>query len=399
MSTPPRKEEILLSTSIIKRFLVIAVWLCIASCSTSSPLPVSSPPSEPPSGSATPAGDPGPIAAAPSHSPSLQPAVTTVPYQGPVEHLFFHPLIVFPQLSFDGDSMAKGYDDWFVTVAEFKQMLNLLYERNYILVDIHSLYGVKTVNGHPVAVSRTLSLPAGKKPFILSIDDVNYYDYMRENGNAWRLAADEDGTVTAWARTPDGQEKSSREWEIVPLLDDFVKRHPDFSWKGAKGILALTGYEGILGYRTNNPDSSNYEKEKAAASDIIQRLKKDGWTFASHSWGHLDVNKSSLARLKRDSARWQKEVGSLIGPTDVFVYPYGISVGLTDAKLAFLRKQGFLVFCSVGPAPYLSYRDGVLRMDRRHIDGISLRTQRNRLEPLFGNAPLLDSARPKIPAK
>ena len=54
---------------------------------------------------------------------------------------------------------------------------------------------------------------------------------------------------------------------MVPLIDSFVKEHPDFSYKGAKGIIALTGYNGILGYRTDisyqeRPDDLNADKVK-----------------------------------------------------------------------------------------------------------------------------------------
>jgi hypothetical protein len=379
------------------RILAIAVCLLTAACS-STPAATGPPVSNPPTVTAasTPA-----ASAAPSDSPPPSPQpivpkpdVAVAAYEGPVEHIFFHPLIVFPELAFDGDSMAQGYDDWFVTAAEFRQMLQLLYDRDYLLIDIHSLYRTETKNGRIEAVPQTLHLPEGKKPLILSVDDLNYYAYMRENGNAWRLVADTDGSVTAWAQTPGGEQRTSREWELVPILDDFVDLHPDFSWQGAKGILALTGYEGILGYRTNDIGGANYEKEKAGALDMVERLKKDGWTFASHSWGHLDVQKSSMSRLKRDTARWLTEVGSLVGPTDVFVYPYGSSVKADDPKLAFLREQGFHVVCSVGPSPFLSFLDGMLLMDRRHIDGMALRTQRQRLEPLFGEADLLDPARP-----
>jgi hypothetical protein len=326
-------------------------------------------------------------------SPVTDEQAQIVLYKGPVEHLFFHPLVAFPQLAFDGDSLSKGYDDWFVTVPKFRAMLDELYNRDYILIDIHSLYQIDMTTGKAEAKPRSIQLPAGKKPLILSVDDINYYDYMRENGNVWRLVPDADGSVTAWAKTPKGEVRTSRDWELVPILDDFVKAHPDFSWNGAKGMLNLTGYAGVLGYRTNDSESPAYEKDKAAAIGMISRLKQDGWTFASHSWGHLDVQKSTLAQLKRDTERWRKEVESLTGPVDVFVYPYGSSVKSDDPKLAYLREMGFLVFCSVGPEPYLVFQRGEMFMDRRHIDGIALRTQRKRLEPLFGDLELLDPAR------
>ena len=50
--------------------------------------------------------------------PTVQPeggvrdGVTYVPWTGKVEHLFFHPVIAYPELAFDGDRQAKGLDDW-----------------------------------------------------------------------------------------------------------------------------------------------------------------------------------------------------------------------------------------------------------------------------------------------
>ena len=36
-------------------------------------------------------------------------------------------------------------------------------------------------NSKPIK-KKSLKLPKGKKPLILSIDDMNYYEYMRGNG-------------------------------------------------------------------------------------------------------------------------------------------------------------------------------------------------------------------------
>ena len=39
-------------------------------------------------------------------------------------------------------------------------------------------------------------------------------------------------------------------------------KHPDFSFKWTKGVVALTGYNGVLGYRTNETDSKHYRNVK-----------------------------------------------------------------------------------------------------------------------------------------
>jgi len=98
--------------------------------------------------------------------------------------------------------------------------------------------------------------PPGKKPIIISIDDLNYYDYMIENGNVFRLILDENGDIATYSVSPKGEAVISYDNEIIPILDNFIKEHEDFSLQGAKGIIGLTGYQGILGYRTNDVDSA-----------------------------------------------------------------------------------------------------------------------------------------------
>ena len=41
--------------------------------------------------------------------------VTYAAWDGVVEHLFFHPVVAYPELAFDGDSEANGIDDYMVT--------------------------------------------------------------------------------------------------------------------------------------------------------------------------------------------------------------------------------------------------------------------------------------------
>ncbi|QGS69439.1 hypothetical protein CV093_17590 [Oceanobacillus sp. 143] len=95
----------------------------------------------------------------------------------------------------------------------------------------------------------TLQLPEGKKPVVISVDDVNYYEYMRQEGNVYKLILDDEGRVATYSLNPKGEEVISYENEIIPILDTFVEENPDFSHEGAKGVLALTGYEGFLDIR------------------------------------------------------------------------------------------------------------------------------------------------------
>jgi hypothetical protein len=326
---------------------------------------------------------------APTPLPAKSLELPLMKYQGPVEHIFFHPLIAYPELAFDGDSLAKGYNDWFVTVKEFNKILDSLYKNQYMLIDIRNVFDEKDGLVQP----KELWLPKGKKPIILSIDDLNYYAYMRENGNVYRLILDEKDEVATYSVAPGGKEIEARDNEIVPILDDFVRAHPDFSWQGAKGVIALTGYEGILGYRTDQLDLPDYAENKEAVLPVIEKMKATGWSFASHGYGHLDAAKVTLDRFKKDTLRWKKEVEPLIGPTSVYIYPFGSSVLPDNPKYQFLVEQGFRLMCSVGPTPYLAFKPDSAMMDRRHIDGIALHDQRSRLLPLFDSKEVWDDVR------
>ena len=92
-----------------------------------------------------------------------------VPWTGVVEHLFFHPVIAYPELAFDGDSQENGLDDFMVTVDEYNKILQSVYEKGYVLVDINSVWSEETgEDGQARMVRNTLYLPEGKKPLVLS---------------------------------------------------------------------------------------------------------------------------------------------------------------------------------------------------------------------------------------
>lgn len=255
--------------------------------------------------------------------------VTYVPWDGVVEHLFFHPIVAYPELAFDGDSQADGIDDWMVTVDEYDKILQSVYDRGYVLVDINDVWSESTdANGQPVMIRNTLYIPEGKKPLIFSYDDVNYYDYMLKDGFTYKLILGKDGLLWSYGLDPQGNEVISQDLDAVTILDKFVREHPDFSPFGAKGSLSLTGYQGILGYRTNTDTKvwndeleANRLKECEAVKPIIAELKRTGWTFGSHTWGHINLASSSLDRVKADTKRWMDEVGSLVGPPPFSTIP------------------------------------------------------------------------------
>ena len=186
--------------------------------------------------------------------PTVQPeggerdGVAYAAYNGVVEHLFFHPVVAYPELAFDGDNQANGIDDYMVTADEYKKILQSVYDKGYILVDINSVWSEVTgEDGQAHMVKNTLYLPEGKKPLVLSFDDTNYYEYMLSNGFTWKLILGDDGKIASWGKDPQGNEVVSRDLDAIPILDKFVEEHPDFSPFGAKGLPESHGLRGHSG--------------------------------------------------------------------------------------------------------------------------------------------------------
>ncbi len=316
-----------------------------------------------------------------------------------VEHLFFHPIITWPEYAFSdavSETRQNGLDDWMVTIDEYKKILDSLYEKGYILVNMCDVWSEQVdENGESRMVRNTLMLPEGKKPLVFSFDDVNYYDYMLEEGFMSRLILGEDGDIWAEGYDPfTGEHVVSQDLDATTILDKFVREHPDFSLNGAKGCFSLTGYQGILGYRTQNdidiaadsPERPAFDALRQAEIDavkpIIARLKETGWTFGSHTWGHISLATRSMEQVQRDTLRWAEEVGSLVGPTNILFYPHGARPdGDKDQNenygpmFEWLQSQGFRIFASVGVSSYSYIKKTIsaVTCDRMHPDGTTLR--------------------------
>jgi len=319
-------------------------------------------------------------------------ADTLYPANLPIEHIFFHPLVAYPEKAFDGDRISRGMDDYMATTTEFKRMLDELYKNDYILVDIEKVYErILDENSGKYVVRRAeLKLPSGKKPFIISLDDMNYYPYMIENGCVHKLVVGEGNRVATYTKHDDGSESIDYDNEVIPILDNFVAEHPDFSLNGAKGCVGLTGFEGVLGYRTQS-GSENRDAEIKQAKEVIKVLKDTGWTFASHSYGHPDMAKITYEKFKYDTDKWKAEVEPLIGKTKVLLYPYGAGVPHASPKMDYLMQRGgFYVFCGVGIRHYERvYSDAVIA-DRKNIDGLTLRNRHREMLHMFDTSKVID---------
>ncbi len=311
------------------------------------------------------------------------------PYTGRIEQVFFHTLIVYPELAFGPtSSQAQGYNYWMTTELEFQRMLPLLMERGYVLVRISDLYDVDAQGN---VSKKELYLPEGKRPLLMSVDNVGYPESRKKDGFASRLILDENNEVTAVIRNPEGVEITSRTAEVFPIVDDFVKAHPEFSYRGAKGMVGITGSWGVMGY------DPKIATEAATAKKIADRMKALGWDFVSHSYTHSDgkyfsVN-STLEGLKEDTELFKKWIVPIIGDSHVFIAPFGIT--LKGELYQYLTDEGYTFYLNVDRRSQPKILGKSVLMPRVNLDGFVMNRDKAYItEHFFDVDQVYDSRRP-----
>lgn len=297
-----------------------------------------------------------------------------VDYTGDVPHIFFHSLIVYPELVFtDKVTPMGGYNSGFSEKAELEKILPQLYERGYVLYDLDALWEM-TDSGMQ---RKPILLPPGKTPLILSVDDVAY---AYGDGFAQQLFVDENGELMYRVNNPQGGVDIVPDGDVMGVVDAFVEQHPDFSYRGHKGTIALTGFQGAFGYDYDEPEQAEQIRIVAAA------LKADGWNFASHSYTHNRVNNfygpgCSVEKISYDINKWVDHVVPCIGETRLFIAPFGYRV--QQPALQCILDAGFEIYCTVDSKVYNELNPDYALMSRIEIGGYSMTYYRDILNQLF----------------
>ncbi len=323
--------------------------------------------------------------------------VTTVP------HIFYHSLINNTDAAFNvsvlGQGQVDGMNAWMTTIEEFDKITQKMYDNGYVFVRLHDLVTQTTDADGTVHFSpnTNLLLPPDKKAVVLSVDDLSYYHSYEPASYPDKLVLDENGKVKCHYVKPDGTEEIG-DFDVVPRLNTFLEQHPDGAYKGARGTIALTGYNGVFGYRTDedyetrqslmedqqkwleqHPDFDR-SAEIAEATKIAEALKAEGWDFASHTWGHLSVTNKTVDELRIDNEKWVNNVQNIVGPTDTIIFAHGNDIGSWEGysddneKYAYFKGAGYNFFCNVdGSTPYwVQITDRYVRQGRIDLDGYML---------------------------
>ena len=129
-------------------------------------------------------------------------------------------------------------------------------------------------------------------------------------------------------------------------------------------------------------------------------MKTEGWTFASHTWGHKNMSSISMERLQTDTENFKENVDPLIGGTDIIIFAFGADINTGgeytgDEKFDYLKSQGYNYYCNVDSNKYfVQITDEYFRMGRRNVDGYRMYYNPELLSDLFDASQVFDASRP-----
>ena len=309
-----------------------------------------------------------------------------------------------------GDSIRRNY----MTTTEFSNILEQLYNNGYVLVNPEQFTDTVTdENGNLIHVAKDLRLPMGKSPVVITQTNVNYDLYLTDgnddgyadkegSGYASRLVLDADGSVVCEYVDANGETLTGN-YDLIPILDDFIAEHPDFSYMGAKAIIALSGHEGLFGYRTTEEHKQFYgeayhAQEVAGAKKVAQALVDNGYELAYYTYSNSPYGNKSADYIREELDMWNAEATPIVGQLDtiVFAQKSDITEGLIymGDKHNVLQEAGFVYyigFCTDG-SPWAIVVDDYVRQGRILVGGSALSGNQSWFASMFDADSVLDKA-------
>ena len=334
---------------------------------------------------------------------------------GAIPNLSFHVLIADPSRAFSNREFGGQYNRNFVTVDEFEKILNQLYENGYVLVDMDSFIA-ETVTGETITYSsKSLYLPDGKKPFMMTETMVNYFNYMID-GNGDGVADKDGGGFASKLVLRNGEIKAEMvnsagetvvgNYDLVPILEDFIEAHPDFSYQGARALLAVTGHEGVFGYRTNKSvvdtkGQAYYDAEVAAAKEVAAALKEAGYEFASYTYENKKYGDLDATTIRQDISKWTSEVLPILGSCDTLVFAKTSDISAngdyTGSKFNVLHDAGFRYFISHANKPACKVAGNYVRQLRIMVTCTQMAHASTTYAAYFDSQAVLNDLRGNVP--
>lgn len=330
-----------------------------------------------------------------------------------IANLSFHCLIADPSRAFINKDYGDAFNANYVTTDEFSKILNQLYANGYVLVDFDSFVVETTGEDGKVTYStQPIYLPADKTPIMLTETLVNYETFSIDsdgdgeadaggsgfasklvvrNGKIVNEYVDANGNVLYGA------------YDLVPILEEFIEAHPDFCYRGARATLAVSGEDGVFGYRIMHSvketrSEDYYNEQVAGAKEIAAALREAGYTIACYTYANVSYGTLSATKIQVDLDNWSKEVVPVLGKIEYLVYAKSSDISADGNyeggnKYNVLKNEGFRYFISSANVPYAEVTVNYVRQSRIMVTGNQMTTSPMVFEPYFNPKEVLNDLR------
>lgn len=313
-------------------------------------------------------------------------------YNGDIVHLTFETLISFPDKALAPENNNNiQYDQTKVTPLEFERILKSLYKNNYMLINIDEIY----LEENDKFSQKQLKLRPDKKPIILSFNNVTYESSYQNMGSIDKIIIDRNNQFATYTTKKSIQDRIMHDNEFIPILESFINKHPDFSHHNARGIIFFTGEHGILGYETNQKNSTAKHEAKRV-SEVISKLKSSGWKFGCNNYKYQHEDSITEIEFIKQLSLWKKEIEPLIGQTQLYAPPYGIASN-DESKTRILLENGFNILFTNSTNCSIEFSETSILMNRIPINGNTLRNNKHELSHLFNCEEIYDHTNRNIP--
>ncbi|MBQ8834382.1 MAG: hypothetical protein IJ001_05605 [Oscillospiraceae bacterium] len=333
-----------------------------------------------------------------------------------VPNLSFHVLIHDLTRALADTENGGLYNRNFVTTSEFSKILEQLYKNGYVLVDMDCFVSSNTgLDGTESYYVNSVFLPEGKKPFMLTETLVNYYSYMIDGDNngvadangdgfASKLVLDASGSIKAEYVDANGQTQVGN-YDLVPILEDFIKAHPDFCYRDSRATLAVSGEQGVFGYRINNTYVSTMgqtyvDEQIAQAKELVAALREKGYTIACYTFGNKNYANINANNIQADMASWASQITPVLGEVNTIVFARESDIGdYSGPKFTTLYQSGMRFFIKNGTEPYAEIAGTYVRQTRLMVTGNTMAWKASMFtdDGLFDPVTVLDPARGNVP--
>lgn len=279
-----------------------------------------------------------------------------------IVNLSFHVLIEDTARAYSDTGYGDSYRTKFISTAQFSAILTELHKNGYVLVNLDSCIAENTgADGKVTYTTKPIYLPADKTPIMITETLVNYFEYMTDGNGDGKPDAEGDGFASRLV-VDAGEIKAEYidasgmthvgDYDLVPILNSFIDAHPDFTYHGAKAILAVTGSEGIFGWRTDK-DATLTDGVK----DIVEILRADGYQIACNSFANLDYSgRTSIAQINGDMEQWTAKITPIVGEVDIMVIAKGSAIKTRGGGFTAMEEAGYhyIIDCTDSPSAELT---------------------------------------------